>query len=264
MSNSNFIQIPRSLLTNPLWLESPPKQRLIFLIIVEHCCFKDRIFDNHGDIEHLKRGQLCISFRDLKKLCGKGISKNDIERCLSRFEKYDFLRHKVRQENRAYKSIINVTHKDTYDLICNWSNSMDETRSETRLRQDRDKIETQTDTVVKTTVVVVPDQPGTEKLKMDDVYHWNTKAKKDWSSNEIEEAYKAYLNSKSVIEDPLRYIEGIIKKKRTLTQIKKETKPCHTNNSGKKSSPTKNEFYSENDTHKAPLAIYARQIGLRN
>ena len=68
-----------------------------------------------------------------------GLQKNDVERGLKRFFEVKILR----QEVRHTKTIITITHQETYDLIKSFS----ETKKETKVRQERDKSETQKDTV---------------------------------------------------------------------------------------------------------------------
>ncbi len=131
-----YIKIPRSLLRNPLWIDLPPAYKEVFLVILEHVVYgAKQEFDDHGKIITLLPGQICITIRGLQDLCGKYISKNEIERAIKKLFLYQF----VRQEVRHVKTILTITHKDTYDMILKEG----ETTIETRLRQDRDKIETQ-------------------------------------------------------------------------------------------------------------------------
>jgi hypothetical protein len=78
---------------------------------------------------------MCATIRQIQALCHASISKNDVERSIKKLILVDFLR----QEVRHHKSIITISHRDTYELIKKAS----ETRSETTLRQDRDNFETE-------------------------------------------------------------------------------------------------------------------------
>lgn len=137
MSNLSIphIRIPRSLLENPLWIDLPPAYRDVFTILLENVCFFSKKFDDHGCVIDLDVGQWCGTYRELAKLCGKYGDKNIVERSIKKFVLYGF----VRQEVRHIKSVLTITHSDTYDLIKRAS----ETRCETGLRQDQDRIETQ-------------------------------------------------------------------------------------------------------------------------
>lgn len=135
MSDNGYLKIPRSLLTNPLWLELPFHYQHIFLVILQNVCYKNQKHDDHGIILDLQPGQWCVTYRQLAKLCHPQITKNDIERSVKKFILCGFLR----QEVRHTKTVLSICHKDTLDLILQST----ETTNETRLRQDRDKIETE-------------------------------------------------------------------------------------------------------------------------
>lgn len=135
MLDYGHIRIPRSLLSDPLWLDLKPTTQIIFFQIVSHVCFLPQKFDDHGVMIEILPGQVCTTIREILNWCGKHFTKNDIERSVKKLILCGFLR----QEVRHVKSIITVCHKDTYELI----KSNNETGFETNLRQDRDKIETQ-------------------------------------------------------------------------------------------------------------------------
>lgn len=129
-TKSGFICIPRSLLEDPLWKKLSLKHRFLFITIIEYAVFSDHLFDDHGKLIELKPGQICVSIRALQDLCGDEFSKNDIERGIAKLKLVGFLR----QEVRHTKSVITITHKDTYTTLY----SRTESRNETKLRQDRD------------------------------------------------------------------------------------------------------------------------------
>jgi len=133
--DEGFIKIPRSFLRDPLWRDLTPTYKCIFLTLLELAVYKPTKFDDAGNIVDLTPGQVCISIRQLAKLCGHGISKNDIERALTKFLKYEF----VRQEVRHFKSVITICFLESYEQEKNQS----ETGKETSLRQFRDSFETQ-------------------------------------------------------------------------------------------------------------------------
>lgn len=106
-------------------------------------------------------------------------------------------------------------------------------------------------------------------LCKDDIHSLNFKLRKGWSSEEIEDAWNRYESSKSDVDDIVKYIEGIIKKIRLTkdNEKQKEPKPCQkaTNTSpiSKKPSSNANLYYAAGATSESPLAIFARQNGLR-
>ena len=135
--SQGFIQIPRSLLDNPSVVAAPLAQRWLLITIIQYACFMPCQIDDHQVLIDLKPGDLCCSLRQLAKWAG--IDKNDVERGIERFSKVKILRQEVRHR----KSIISIIHLDTYDLIKSYS----ETPKETKVRQERDKSETQKDNV---------------------------------------------------------------------------------------------------------------------
>jgi hypothetical protein len=104
--------------------------------------------DDHQVLIDLKPGQLCCSLRQIAEWAQ--LTKNDVERGIDRFSKVKILRQEVIHR----KSIITITHKETYDLIINYS----ETINETKVRQERDKSETQKDNVDKEDKVISIDE----------------------------------------------------------------------------------------------------------
>lgn len=100
----------------------------------------------------------------------------------------------------------------------------------------------------------------------DDLYCYSIRLKKDWTSDEIEEAWKIYEKNKKPVSDPHKYVEGIIKNLRLSKKPKGEKKclkPTPTPNTQKKKSKNASEFYSENDTSESPLAQFGRRHGLK-
>lgn len=82
-------------------------------------------------------------------------------------------------------------------------------------------------------VVVAPEQARCSSLNKpvdprgkftkDDLYFRANKEQRDWTSQEIEEAWSIFSESKIPITSPFEYIEGVIKKKRVIQNAKKQT-----------------------------------------
>ncbi len=99
-------------------------------------------------------------------------------------------------------------------------------------------------------VVVVMRESASEEPKKQpclvksDVYRIGLK--KEWSPQEIEDAWYAFEKCKTPLTDPVAYIEGIINKKRILNEHKQNKEvACPTKNTyhkSKKQEPGKNEF----------------------
>ena len=114
-------------------------------------------------------------------------------------------------------------------------------------------------------VVEQKEIPPEMKFTKDDLYAASVRLRKDWSSQEIENAWIAYSNSKTKISSPFDYIEGIIKNKRTIAQSlkqknkKEDKKSCQTKIEENQMKPCKEKLQSseseisEKDTEKPRL-----------
>lgn len=109
--------------------------------------------------------------------------------------------------------------------------------------------------------VVVPQESG--DFVKSDLYFACEKLKKDWSSEEMESAFKIYKLAKSPISEPLKYIEGIINKKRLLNTNKEKT--CQKNEKPqlKSSSVIGKQPSLESDTGERPLAKLVSQLQMK-
>lgn len=126
----SFVALPRSILEDPLWKDTPPAQKEVFIVILENACYKPQRFDDHGHIIDLSPGQFCASIREIEKLCGKWITKKNVENAMSRFEKYGFWGQEVRHK----KTILTFTHPD----ICAMFKKQKETTKGTNWGQTGD------------------------------------------------------------------------------------------------------------------------------
>ncbi len=142
MSNSSagYFCLPRELTRGILWQELDLIERHIFLTIYDYCVFETKKMNDHGVIIELQPLQFLTTYRDLLELCNlKEISKGKLERSLSKF----FLIGFSRQEVRHVKTLITITEPS----ICNLHENINGTRNGTRSRQDRDKIETESNKI---------------------------------------------------------------------------------------------------------------------
>ncbi len=114
-----------------------------------------------------------------------------------------------------------------------------------------------------TNVVVVGETPcfvvdSERKITKDDVYHHSLAARTDWVPEEIEEAWQAYINAKHPVSDPIKYIDGIINKKRVIaTQKNKEKRTCQSKYNNHK---TFSNVRSENTNQKPMECVTSEQI----
>jgi len=122
--NNGFIQISRDLFDHPCFENAPANYWKVIMTMMNHACFKERIFDDHGKKINLKQGEFCCTIRHLAELCN--IPKTSLERVLS-----VFLINKIcGQEVRHTKTVFSISTK--YLLQNNG------TEFGTRSGQDRD------------------------------------------------------------------------------------------------------------------------------
>lgn len=107
------------------------------------------------------------------------------------------------------------------------------------------------------------------EFSLQDVFSQTVLEKKDWSNKEIEEAWEIIERYNHPITEWFSFIEGTIKKIRIKKQnATRMEKLCHKKDIGsiktlKTQSERRKDFYSESDTSERPLAILARQLGLK-
>lgn len=129
-------------------------------------------------------------------------------------------------------------------------------------------------------VCVVPDNPavrycevitsskGKVKFTYEDLMSKVVLERKDWIQSEIEAAWEIICKYGQPVNDWFHFIDGTIKKIRLKqNNTKQMEKKCHKDSDNIKTSmkplERRKDFYSANDTSERPLAILARQLGLR-
>lgn len=144
MSNLGFIQLPRSLLKNDLYLELDCIERHMLQILLFLCCYKEKTMDDHGVLVHLKPGQYMTTERefvdDCKRLSCQSdrpiFNKSRVHRFFLKMKKYHFSDQKVNHT----KTIITII----LPALCEQWKNKSEPAFESTLNQDRTRIEPQT------------------------------------------------------------------------------------------------------------------------
>lgn len=109
----SYIRLPRSFLKDPLWINLKPIHQYVFMVILTHMAYEPYEFDDHGFFIHVQPGQLCISERDFQTLCGKHISRIQIQRSYQKLRGCHFLSLEVRHR----KTLITVIRSDICELL---------------------------------------------------------------------------------------------------------------------------------------------------
>lgn len=106
-NKGGFICLWRSLLGDPIWFNSTPEQKAIFITLLFMANWKEQKYDIFGDEIVLKAGSFITSYTQIAELTGKGVSVRNVRTGIDRFEKLNFL---TRQ----------VTRRGTLITIVNW------------------------------------------------------------------------------------------------------------------------------------------------
>ena len=95
-----FIKIPRELVEDPNWKGMRLKYQKLFLIILEECAFRPRVYKHNGNSIEVSPGQLCVSFRRLADIFNKDVKWKEeridaplVQRAVSVFFKFGFSIH---------------------------------------------------------------------------------------------------------------------------------------------------------------------------
>lgn len=122
MRNEGFICLWRKTQYDPIWFNSTPEQKAIFITLLFMANWKEQKYDIFGNEITLEAGSFIGSYTQIAKLTGKGVSIRNVRTAIDRFEKMGFLTRKP-------------TKRGTLIIIVNW-----------RKYQDKDyKTDTETD-----------------------------------------------------------------------------------------------------------------------
>jgi len=130
MSNSGFIQIPKSFLTGFIWNNLSLEYRHIFTTILIHMAFKPTQMNSFGHIVTVQPGQFLTTLEDLERLCKhKKIKESKIYRAWQKFNLVGI----SKQETKHGKTLITITEP----AICELLKNQNETGFDTRTKQER-------------------------------------------------------------------------------------------------------------------------------
>lgn len=166
MQENKFIQIYLDLLTHPDFISASAKFRMVLITIMSRVVFKAQTMNDHGVNIALQPGQLMCTYRQLAEWAN--VSKNDVERAIIKFSSVQILRQEVRHK----KAILTV--------LWGMNIGLHETRSETKLRQERDRNIYCIDGKYKTTTTTSPKSKKVVVVVSSKETKENAKKCKDW------------------------------------------------------------------------------------
>lgn len=110
MKNEGFICLWRKTQYDPIWFNSTPEQKAIFITLLFMANWKEQKYDIFGDEIVLKAGSFITSYTQIAELTGKGVSMQNVRTAIDRFEKMGFLTRKVTRRG----SLINIVNWRKY------------------------------------------------------------------------------------------------------------------------------------------------------
>ena len=112
MRNEGFICLWRKTQYDPIWFNSTPEQKAIFITLLFMANWKEQKYDIFGNEITLEAGSFIGSYTQIAKLTGKGVSIRNVRTAIDRFEKMGFLTRKP-------------TKRGTLIIIVNWRKYQD-------------------------------------------------------------------------------------------------------------------------------------------
>ena len=116
--------VSREISRHPTYFSAPATYKVVLQTILDRMNFKVEKFDDHGEEITLQPGQLICTIRQLAEWAN--VDKNSTERAIAKFTKVKILRQEVRHK----KTILTLSQEYIF--------ASGETRSETKVRQERD------------------------------------------------------------------------------------------------------------------------------
>lgn len=110
MKNEGFICLWRKTQYDPIWFNSTPEQKAIFITLLFMANWKEQKYDIFGDEFTLEAGSFISSYTQIAELTGKGVSMQNVRTAIDRFEKMGFLTRKVTKRG----SLINIVNWRKY------------------------------------------------------------------------------------------------------------------------------------------------------
>ncbi len=275
MPENGFVQIYRDILRSDDYLNASLAHRCLLIFLLERVVFEDCEQDDHGVMISLKIGQYMATIRQIAEAAN--LEKNDVERGLAKFAKLKILRLEVRHKKTVVTILWGLKFKSN------------ETGIETGMRQERDTKQEQQEEKNNVCMFVnahANDQKNAETQANDDSRLISVKSKKSstgqvsakldvitkqlkeegYTQEEINQAIGILTNSDVIIATTIiNYLKGIIKKQKEQAAwtTKTKTKQKTIKRTSIEEFEKDKGFYLMNDTSETPLAIFARQNGLK-
>lgn len=243
MSKHGFVSLPRSLMEDCCWKKYSNREKILFLHILFSCVYSPYEYNIAGKRLILQPGQMMTTFKRLTEsyndtVCHKEdkLNKTTIYRILERFARDKKVQLQTVRHAGQEETLLTIVDLDIYDVTFKFSGTASGTASGTdaeRVRNDIKRTREQNNNVV---VVVDPENPKkeTERTEMnypskitkkhvdgydinastEELFAYAVRLRKDWTTQEIEDAWIVLCEYQSPIREWLAFITGTIEKTR--------------------------------------------------
>jgi hypothetical protein len=110
MSDNTYFNFPRQLHQDPVYMNLSLECARVFEILMGRASYKNETINDHGKHINLEIGEICASFEEIAKWCGKNYNKRNVRRYLDILEKNKFLARLKRNHTYVYR----ITYKLFY------------------------------------------------------------------------------------------------------------------------------------------------------
>lgn len=143
--SKGFICLWRKTFDEPIWYNSTPEQKALFITLLSMASWKERKYDIYGEEMILQPGQFVTSYTELAKTTGKGVTRQMVRTGLKRFERLNFLTQQATQRGSLI-TIVNWSKYQDKDYEDNTADNTGATQgqhgSNTALTQEQHAINT--------------------------------------------------------------------------------------------------------------------------
>lgn len=98
--SQGWVSVYRELIKKPIWLNSTPEQKTIFIVLLLMANHEEKEWEWRGQKYRIKPGQMITSLNSIVLNCGKGMTTQKVRTALKRFEKLGFLTNESTNKNR--------------------------------------------------------------------------------------------------------------------------------------------------------------------
>lgn len=130
-----YFKLWRELFTKPIWLNSTPEQKTIFITLLAMANFNEKEWEWKDKKFKADKGQFVTSLDSIARNCGKGITIQNVRTALKRFEKLEFLTNESTKTGRLITIVNWHIYQGAEDEPNNEDNN-DPTKTQQRPNKD--------------------------------------------------------------------------------------------------------------------------------